>query len=81
MTATGLIVTAFFFGLLFRLAMFVQFLAGLDWIQSIGHQRFTITLSGRGQAHLEGSCTRLLSIPCTLRPRQATRHPPPAGLT
>jgi len=42
MTATGLIVTAFFFGLLFRLAMFMQFLAGLDRVQSLGHQRLTI---------------------------------------
>ena len=43
MTATGPTVTAFLFGLfglLFRLAMFVQFLAGLDRVQSLGHQRF-----------------------------------------
>jgi hypothetical protein len=42
MTATGPIVTALLFGPLFRLAMFVQFLAGLDWIQSRGHQRLTL---------------------------------------
>ena len=39
MTVAGLTVTAFLFGLLLRrLAMFMQFLAGLDRVQSLGHQ-------------------------------------------
>ena len=47
--------TLFLFGLLFRLAVLMQFLAGLDWIKSLGHQRLTLPLSARGQAHLKGS--------------------------
>ena len=71
MTVAGPTVTVFLFGL----AMFMQFLAGLDWIQSLGHQRLTLPLSARGQAHLKGSCARLLSITMHAKTRQATRRP------
>ena len=46
---------------LFGLAMFMQFLAGLDRIQSLGHQRLALPLSARGHTHL-WPCARLLSI-------------------
>jgi hypothetical protein len=52
---------AFLFGPLFRLAMFMQFLAGLDRIQSLGHQRLALPLSARGHTHL-WPCALLLSI-------------------
>jgi hypothetical protein len=59
---------AFLFGPLFRLAMFMQFLAGLDRIQSLGHQRLALPLSARGHTHL-WPCAGYCPSPCTLRPR------------